>query len=42
MIFYIFKKFCFNIIIIILILVNALINRNINDNKIVINLSIIN
>ena len=42
MIFYVFKKSRFNIIIIISIFVNVLINRNINDNNIIINLFIIN
>ena len=42
MIFYAFKKSCFNIIIIIiLIFINALINRNINNNNIIINLFVI-
>ena len=42
MIFYVFKKSGFNIIIIILVFVNVLINRNINDDNIIINLFIIN
>ena len=41
MIFYVFKKSYFNIIIIISTFINVLINYNINDNKIIINLFII-
>ena len=41
MIFDVFKKLRFDIIIIISIFINALINRNINDNNIIINLFII-
>ena len=39
--FYVFKKSRFNIIIIILTFINALINYNINNNNIIINLFII-
>ena len=41
MIFYVLKKLCLNNIIIILIFIKILINRNINDNNIIINLFII-
>ena len=41
MIFYVFKKLYFNIIIIISTFINVLINYNINDNNIIINLFII-